>query len=491
MESALPLVREKLKDIKPPISDDAIRDSLWHYWFDVDKTVTWLRKEWEKKGKFIPPPPSPILSECAQASNLGHPAERTPGDAGPPKELLPTPEQEPRPRPRRRRNAAVKPASQPQPSAPSPQPPLTALQRLSLARKQAAAGSASASASATPASSAASSAPATRGSTPALDALAKPMSKLALLAQKRREAAAAKEASSSSASTTVSTPVPSPVPPAEQAEAAPVPAKPLSKLAQKMAAARAARAEAASRGPSDGSPAPTTPVPEAAVEPDEPETEMSALFSVVLPVKKSSSAPSTFFSMLTKPPVELPPEKQPSLAHMHIAVRGDLAAAEQRVREAFGPGVESPDDIILRKQDGRVATGGGAHSVEPPKVVREVRVEKPAQEKPVQSEVAAAQSQQAKEQSMAPAAGPKGLDNKLRRHRSPTKKSDSGPKKTNAASKPPAKDKPAGGAKKSDPSRQALPQKAASNRPSKSTPSAAPAKGKTNGKPKPTTSSGP
>lgn len=310
------------------------------------------------------------------------------------------------------------------------------------------------------------------------------MSKLAMLAQKRREAAAAKEAGSSSSSTTVSTPVATPPPQAKVSEAAPAPEKPLSKLAQKMAAARAARAEAASRGPSDGSPAPITPVPEGVPEPEDPETEMSSLFSVVVPTKKTSTAPSSFFSMLTKPAVELPPEKQPSLAHMHIAVRGDFSAAEQRVREAFGPGVESPDDIILRKQDGRVATGGAGHSAGPPKVLREVRAEKAVQEKPVQSEVEAAQAKQAKEQAKTQTSGPKGADNKLRRHRSPTKKSDSGPKKTNAASKPPTKDKSASGAKKSDPSRPAPPQKAASTRPPKSTSSTASSKDKTNGKPK-------
>lgn len=51
MASALPVVREQLKDIKPPISDAEIQDSLWHYWFDVDKASGWLRKEWEKKGE--------------------------------------------------------------------------------------------------------------------------------------------------------------------------------------------------------------------------------------------------------------------------------------------------------------------------------------------------------------------------------------------------------------------------------------------------------
>lgn len=50
MITALPIARAQLKDVKPPISDSAIADSLWHYWFDVDKAVGWLRKDWEKKG---------------------------------------------------------------------------------------------------------------------------------------------------------------------------------------------------------------------------------------------------------------------------------------------------------------------------------------------------------------------------------------------------------------------------------------------------------
>jgi len=50
----MPIARALLKDVKPPISDTAIADSLWHYWFDVDKSVAWLRKDWEKKGTFIP-----------------------------------------------------------------------------------------------------------------------------------------------------------------------------------------------------------------------------------------------------------------------------------------------------------------------------------------------------------------------------------------------------------------------------------------------------
>ena len=51
MATALPIARQLLSDLKPPIPDTAIYDSLWHYWFDVDKAVTWLRKDWEKRGE--------------------------------------------------------------------------------------------------------------------------------------------------------------------------------------------------------------------------------------------------------------------------------------------------------------------------------------------------------------------------------------------------------------------------------------------------------
>jgi elongation factor 1 alpha-like protein len=50
MATSMPIAKSLLKDIKPPITDEAIADALWHYWFDVDKSVTYLRKEWEKKG---------------------------------------------------------------------------------------------------------------------------------------------------------------------------------------------------------------------------------------------------------------------------------------------------------------------------------------------------------------------------------------------------------------------------------------------------------
>jgi elongation factor 1 alpha-like protein len=50
MATSFPIAKTLLKDIRPPISDDAIYDALYHYWFDVDKAVNWLKKDWEKKG---------------------------------------------------------------------------------------------------------------------------------------------------------------------------------------------------------------------------------------------------------------------------------------------------------------------------------------------------------------------------------------------------------------------------------------------------------
>lgn len=53
MATAFPIAKALLKDLRPPVGDDAIYDSLWHYWFDVDKAVGWLKKEWEKKGEWF------------------------------------------------------------------------------------------------------------------------------------------------------------------------------------------------------------------------------------------------------------------------------------------------------------------------------------------------------------------------------------------------------------------------------------------------------
>ncbi|BEI97237.1 hypothetical protein CcaverHIS631_0208260 [Cutaneotrichosporon cavernicola] len=379
MESTFPLVKEKLKDIKPPITEAAIKDSLWHYWFDVDKAASWLRKDWEKKGD-------------------------------PPAFLIPSPDQQPRPRPSARRaQEIVAPKLEPVTAL------LTPLQRLKLQREKrnAASGTSSPStASALPSvkpSTTVSPAP-----TPPLDE-ARPKSKLALLAQKRRENASKESTTPSSTSPAASSTDPTP-PPAD------APAKPISKLAQKMAAARAARAVApkataeASVGETSAIDFPSTAV---AAEPADEEWE----FLPKAKIAQARATPSVFFSLLTTRKQAAVIPDPPSLANMHIAVRGDRAAAEKRVREAFGPGVESPDDIVLRARAGRAGAGDG-EATQTKSAVRATKVEQPAPE-PV-SEAAAAMAKPKEEDLPGPEPAAKGTKPSTK-HSKPPKASEKPP----------------------------------------------------------------
>lgn len=51
MASAMMAAKPLLKDLRPPVSDDKLYEALYHYWFDVDKSVAYLKREWEKKGQ--------------------------------------------------------------------------------------------------------------------------------------------------------------------------------------------------------------------------------------------------------------------------------------------------------------------------------------------------------------------------------------------------------------------------------------------------------
>jgi elongation factor 1 alpha-like protein len=211
-----------------------------------------------------------------------------------PPELLPTPDQQ------RRRRAAKSPRTTRDP----PQPPLSALQKLSLSRKEA--RSTGATLSSTPAPS----------STPA-----KPLSKLALLAQKRKEAAL--QAGISPGTLTL------PSIPAE------TPTKGPSKLALKMAAARAARDQ--SRGD---------------VEPDiadSPHVDMSNLSltettSDLFPSTSTPRQTSPFFNLLTATTKH--PLSEPPILNLHLPHISDMSDLERRIDAAFSG--DSPDDIILR-----------------------------------------------------------------------------------------------------------------------------------------------
>lgn len=48
MALALSVAQPLLADLKPPIPAAKIQESLWYYFFDVDKTVSYLRKERQK-----------------------------------------------------------------------------------------------------------------------------------------------------------------------------------------------------------------------------------------------------------------------------------------------------------------------------------------------------------------------------------------------------------------------------------------------------------
>ncbi len=48
MALSLSIAKPLLSDLKPPIPDEKIQESLWYYYFDVEKCVNYLRKEREK-----------------------------------------------------------------------------------------------------------------------------------------------------------------------------------------------------------------------------------------------------------------------------------------------------------------------------------------------------------------------------------------------------------------------------------------------------------
>ena len=262
--------------------------------------------------------PTPALSKRLKRWLLGSPI---------PPDLLPTPNDQRR---RRSTKSARMDTSSPSEDAPTPQPPLTALQRLSLARKGSSSSTPTVSGSSTPQIGQDNT---TTAPPP------KPMSKLAALAQKRKEEAAARAAS------TNITPSSSATPP----DAA---SKPLSKLAQKMAAAQSVRQASSIPGTavlgcdsSDG-----LDIDLASLAIDE---ETAQLFSA--PTLPDGDPNSAFYDILTTSTKVITPETTMSL---HLPF--DDPHTEERVRAAFGPDVESPDDIVLRARSGRAGTADKA-----------------------------------------------------------------------------------------------------------------------------------
>jgi elongation factor 1 alpha-like protein len=156
------------------------------------------------------------------------------------------------------------------------------------------------------------------------------MSKLALLAQKRKEAALAGGPSS---------PAPTRGPSAESP-------KPLSKLAQKMAAAKLAREAGGPTSPEELDAA----MGELAVHDEDEATK-----TYFRGIDKPRAAKSPFFSILTST-ARSPPDDV-SIDNIHLPPSRDPERLATRIRTAFAD-AESPDDVVLRARQGRAGTAG-------------------------------------------------------------------------------------------------------------------------------------
>ena len=208
----------------------------------------------------------------------------------------------------------------------------------------------------------------------------KPMSKLALLAQKRREAAQRSETRPSAADP--SNPLILPVAQGSSqwidpslSAGQPAASKPLSKLAQKMAAARAARTEGVvedgGETKTDGARLPQTieveDVDMSNLQIDDSKSRLFSASSAVgasLPSTRRSQPPSPFFAILTATSAVSSKSPDPTMtANMHLPVVRDPKELERRIYDAFGAGVESPDDIVLRARQGRSGTAETTRSV--------------------------------------------------------------------------------------------------------------------------------
>lgn len=199
--------------------------------------------------------------------------------------------------------------------------------------------------------------------------VAKPMSKLALLAQRRKEAAQARDVTSSA------TPSGTATPPKPSISAGPsiIPPKPLSKLAQKMATARATRSEISNIKDEEVLEAQMNgagPVEDVDMLAAEMDGTMSGLFAPYSMEEtsphppKAAHRPSPFFDILTSTSTVGPKPPDPSpFSSMHLPVVRDPAELRRRIREAFGPDVESPDDVVLRARQARASVSKQAPKV--------------------------------------------------------------------------------------------------------------------------------
>ena len=162
----------------------------------------------------------------------------------------------------------------------------------------------------------------------------KPMSKLALLAQKRREAAARKDGNTR-------------LIPAEASSTRFLPSDSTPQSGDEAPPHHIAEASSAPRTPPD--------------EPGEATSEdpLSRLFpSLTLGDGPSPGRTSRFFNILTRPTTTTvdPPDLEAASLHLPDVVQADHL--HQRVESVFGNGAESPDDIVLKARGGRTGISG-------------------------------------------------------------------------------------------------------------------------------------
>ncbi|KAJ9106190.1 hypothetical protein QFC21_001334 [Naganishia friedmannii] len=310
-----------LADLQPPIPDDSIRESLWHYYFDVEKAVNYLRKE-RQKGILAPMKP--------------------PGE----------------------RNAPM------QTSSSTPTPPLSAIQRLAATRKAAQDRTSMST------SSASSSIPPIIAT--GTESQGKPLSKLAQLAAQRKAASTAKQTEPPQRIMTDTTPAAGP----PTAAPATSPVKPVSKLAQRIAAAKAAKASAQAEAVKTSASSPssssarlqsTSNALKRVAEPNSMEVDSvdtsSPLFtfpaqlernlpdgqatkSFKLAFSSAGTAPSSFFNLLTATsrsgePIPGGLEKEAREKKKQRTIRGSDPF------EAL-----DPDEVVMQAREGTRLSGG-------------------------------------------------------------------------------------------------------------------------------------
>jgi hypothetical protein len=132
-----------------------------------------------------------------------------------------------------------------------------------------------------------------------------------------------------------------------------------------MAAARAAKAEGSTNIHSKKENGANGPI--GVGEQNMDQEEVDEVDTTLFPASASSrptthTSPSTFFNVLTSThrKAALPS----STLSMHLPAIGDPDELERRVRTAFGEGVESPDDVVLRARSGRAGTAALAPTID-------------------------------------------------------------------------------------------------------------------------------